>query len=153
MGEKGAPAFARKRHRIKARQYCFKHAVFRCGGGSSGVATKLRQTKLGLTTRSAGNFLLLLACYRGGEGEERGEKQYTARSAKRKNTSFSLPLGKRRPEKTEKATHHAKRVDISYYFQPAAGERKPRKGEETLSVTKFNYNSYSGNSNRYLGPL
>ena len=45
MGEKGAPAFARKRHRIKARQYRFTHAVFRCGGGSSGVATKLRQTK------------------------------------------------------------------------------------------------------------
>ena len=81
-------------------------------------------------------------------------KSNTPREARReKNTSFSLPLGKRRPEKTEKATHHAKRVDISYYFQPAAGERKPRKGEETLSVTKFNYNSYSGNSNRYLGPL
>ncbi len=100
---------------------------------------KSKRRGWGLTARSAGNsLLLLLACHRGAEGEERGEKQYTARSAKREKTSFSLPLRKRTPEKTTKATHRAKRVYFVYYFQPAAGERKPRKGEETLSVTKLN---------------
>ena len=71
---------------------------------------KTKRRGWGLTARSAGNFSLLLACYRGAEGEHRGEKQYTARSAKRENTSFSLPLGKEGRRKQKSNTPREARI-------------------------------------------
>ena len=80
-------------------------------------------------------------------------KSNTPREARREKIQVSVCRWEKKAGENKKATHRAKRVYFVYYFQPAAGERKPRKGEETLSVTKLNDNSYSGTYNRYLGLL
>ena len=70
-------------------------------------------------------------------------KSNTPREARREKIQVSVCRWEKKAGENKKATHRAKRVYFVYYFQPAAGERKPRKGEETLSVTKLNYHNYS----------
>ena len=66
-------------------------------------------------------------------------KSNTPREARREKIQVSVCRWEKKAGENKQATHRAKRVYFVYYFQPAAGERKPRKGEETLSVTKLNY--------------